>query len=180
MYIRFGKYSKSGKSLNFTKIKPDHRRDIWEELEFDPNQDIIDIIERYKRLFPNEWTYSLNEIFESGISCFEMSGGLPVLSNIKLYIALAIRLDDPIYILEGDQIGKGQDQEPIISNIRKSEEIAIDKDILINHIISTLKEAFKSCEGSLNISKCDSILKFDNEYMYCGLTFTGPKEGFIV
>lgn len=56
--------------------------------------------------------------FESGMSVFEMTNDrLPRLSNLMLISSLLARINAPVYEVEGTVIGRGNDGEPLLTDV---------------------------------------------------------------
>ena len=128
-YLRFGEIPKNEKSVNFLKLSVAEREDFSWTLE---NCGIDAAIKNVSAC-----------AFENGVSVFEMGAdGLPVIHGMKEAYSLAGRIGEKIYQLSGDEIGRGNDGEPIIKNIKieKTRRIATEK--LEKHILEFLATHF--------------------------------------
>jgi hypothetical protein len=145
---------------------------------------------------------------EAGVSVFEMTeDGMPALKNFQLVTSLAHRLDIPAYIVTGKVVGTGNDGEPLLNNVKIISEYTTTKDKLNDYIFETMCEKFVNRKGErdrtntwsgdfyIEEKKCKSCGKVVNKYLDCceegyvklepyvkyvynGVDFTNPVEGF--
>jgi len=153
---------------------------------------------------------------EIGVSVFEFKNNLPILSNLNQLNSFALRREEPAFICSGDVIGIGNDEEPLIKNIKIIKSINYSKEDFLKIILDKLNQAFLSKSGDLDLIDRDlsrvfhsvkrtktctickiEIDEFDNcdckskkntykytkgkeihEYIYAGIKFTNPVNGF--
>lgn len=129
-YLRFGKIPKNGKSVNFLKLTNDQNEDFTYACEIgETEQAFAELPE---------------SAFEDGVSVFEMDeSGMPRLDNLRLVSSMLSRIDYPLYEVEGDEVSRGNDGEPLIS-VLKAKESHIGREDLLLHAISVLCKSFKS------------------------------------
>lgn len=170
-YLRFGEIPKNGKSINFFKITND---------QSDYFSDCIRMgyIDQAYENIPED-------AYEPGLSVFDMdANGLPVLGALRRMISLCARLDDPAYIVNGNQIGEGNDREPLVV-INSAKPVQIEKEKLISLILEEMKKGFKNTvyDPDADFSS-NQILFFHTgqktEYCFNGWTFTDPVNGFDI
>lgn len=143
--LRFGEIPKNCKSVNFLKLTNVQSEDFTYACE----------VGSYEEALAN----LPEEAFESGLSVFEIDeNGLPKLSNLQLVSSMLARLDAPIYEISGEQVGTGNDGEPLVEveKVEKKRRVSMEK--LINHAISTLCRNFKNAEFSGNADASDCFL----------------------
>lgn len=83
--------------------------------------------DNYTYAFDNYGYYEALELvpeyaFESGVSCFTLNGLKPVLDSLALLRSFCARIKDDCYIIEADQVGTGNDGEPLVKNVQIVEE----------------------------------------------------------
>lgn len=168
-YLRFGKIPEIGKSINFFKMTNQQVEDFTFCIEID------DIEQAYK--------YVPTEAYEIGLSAFEMnSDGFPVINNMRSILSLCARLEEPIFLVDGEKVGEGNDGEPLIT-AENVEPIEIEKEELIDLILKTLKRNFKIANYNSRDDFGDNMV-FDFhigdkiEYCFNGWTFSDPVNGF--
>ena len=123
--IRFGEIPKNGKSLNYMKLTPDQRSDVYEMDHANLESEIRYYIENV-----NSWKHvNFDELWEAGVSVFEEENGLPIIRNEKQAKSLKNRIGDTIYMVEGDRVGTGEDGEPLLI-ITSATKIEIDSSVL--------------------------------------------------
>ena len=143
-YIRFGLIPKSGRSINYLKLSGNQRRDLTEMMEFsdkEPEEVLKDCIDTFG------WKKTLEDCLESGLSVFKADeNGLPVIETFEQAESLAHRIGNKkIFRVSGQQIGVGQDGEPLIS-ANHSEQITIADESLQNVIHEYLRSNFTVTE----------------------------------
>lgn len=117
-YLRLGEIPKNERSFKFNKITWDQRDqlsdcdDIWSEVETSIK-------------YCNSWKgYNIEELFEKGVSVFEIDeNNKPILNNKNLEHSYMWRSESSAYIVTGDEVGKGEDGEPIIKNVKIIEKL---------------------------------------------------------
>lgn len=144
-YLRFGEIPKDGKSVNFLKLTSSQNEDFTYACEVGSYEEALaDLPE---------------DAFETGLSVFEMGeNGLPELGNLQLVNSMLARLDSKIYEVSGEQVGTGNDGEPLIEVEKVEKKRRISREKLINHAISTLCRNFKNSEFSGNSEDSDCHL----------------------
>lgn len=132
-YLRFGQIPESGRSVNFLKMSFEEQEDFnW----FRKNGDI----ERAFSCVPDN-------AYELGVSVFEMNDeGMPILQNLQLVNSLLFRLDNVIYEVTGEEVAKGNDDEPLIANIKIEKKRYIKKEKLLDLVLSILLTNFRNAK----------------------------------
>lgn len=112
-YLRFGEIPENEKSINWYKVSLDDQRDFSWALE---NYGYKDALRQIR---------NLDEVMEKGVSVFELNeNNQPVLNTESLKNTYNSYNDSrKMYIVVGDEIGRGVDGEPLIVNIKVLEEI---------------------------------------------------------
>lgn len=143
-YIRFGEIPKSGKSVNFIKMSFDESANFNYEIE----QGNID--EAYSLITP--------DTLEDGVSVFDCDkhSMMPILSSLRLVKSLLARLDSAIYLVEGEEVGRGQDGEPLIRSVTIVKKRRIKKETLIDLVLEVLLKNFEnaSFDASKEVGSC--------------------------
>ena len=130
-YLRFGEIPVNEKSINFLKLNFSQKENFAWELEN------IGFEEAIKSIPENA--------FESGVSVFEMGrDGMPALHAMKEAVSLSCRIGDglKIYQVSGDEVGRGNDGEPLIKNVKIEKSRRISAEKLEKHILSFLASNF--------------------------------------
>lgn len=158
-YLRFGEIPKNEKSINFLRMRIYQRENFSWDLE----------------AFGSDVAYSKlpEKVFEEGVSVFELNeDGLPKLDNMSMVIALALRIGDSIYEVTGDEVGRGNDDEPLIRNIQIIKKRRIKNAKLRRYILEFLCSKFMEViPEKVNYEEIDceesdfDIHKFYIEYM---------------
>lgn len=115
MYLRFGEIPENEQSINWWKVRLADQEDFsWTYRE-------------YGYEYALDCIRNLDEALEDGVSVFELDeNGTPVLENDALrttYESYLSRKDRKAYIVDGDEVGKGADNEPLLKNVRIIEEV---------------------------------------------------------
>lgn len=143
-YIRFGEVPKSEKSVNFIKLSFDESAGFNYEVE----QGNID--EAYDLVSP--------DALEDGVSVFDCDkhSMMPILSNLRLVKSLLARLDSAIYLVEGEEVGRGQDGEPLIRSVTIVKKRRIKKETLLDLVLEVLIKNFEnaSFDASKEVGSC--------------------------
>lgn len=85
---------------------------------------------------------------EKGVSVFEKSEAeKPLLKNLRLASSMAARLDSPVYLVSGDLIGIGNDEEPLLVNVKKLKEIKMGKQEKKDYLYLIMCENFETMTG---------------------------------
>lgn len=130
-YIRFGEVPKSEKSVNFINLSFDESANFNYEVE----QGNID--EAYSLIPP--------DALEDGVSVFDCDKhSIPILSSLRLVKSLLARLDSAIYLVEGEEVGRGQDGEPLIRSVTIVKKRRIKKEILLDLVLEVLIKNFEN------------------------------------
>lgn len=106
-YIRFGEIPKDEKSINWWKVSLDDQADFSWELERYGYEEAVKCISK--------------KCFENGVSVFEIGeDGNPILKNENLEKAYNSYTKDgrKAYIVTGNKVGNGADEEPVIKNVK--------------------------------------------------------------
>jgi len=179
MYVRFGAYSVDERSIDFTKLSAEQRRDITEILSDYPER----LEKEVKFLTENTKSWkgkTYEDLFEEGVSVFKSKNGVPVIENLTQAQSMAVRLDSPMYAVDGKVIGKGHDGEPLLKDTVNM-RVSFEREKMENVIIDTLKKNFDEVEGIVEHGG-SQIFEFtdwktgEKEIQYCGLTFRKPKN----
>lgn len=134
-YLRFGEIPASGKSINFLKMTYEQQA---EYTYFAENGD-----------YDHAFEIVPEDAFEAGLSVFEKGkNGMPVLPNLQSVTTLLARLDCVIWEVSGDEIARGNDGEPLITNVKIEKKRRIRKAELVDLALSTLLANFKNVEYS--------------------------------
>lgn len=131
-YIRFGEIPKSGKSVNFINLSFDESANFNYEIEQGNIGEAYDLVS--------------SDALEDGVSVFDCNGDsfLPVLSNLRLVKSLLARLDSAIYLAEGEEVGRGQDGEPLIRSVTIIKKRRIKKEVLLDLVLEVLLKSFEN------------------------------------
>ena len=132
-YIRFGQIPKGGRSVNFIK------------LTFEQSEDFNFYLENFGH--EKAETVVPPDCFEPGLSLFKMGkDGLPVLNTLDQVQSLLIRLNDPAFEVSGNEIGTGQDREPLIDSLQIIKRRRFSQEKIINHVLRVMILNFGHCE----------------------------------
>lgn len=115
MYLRFGEIPENEQSINWWKVRlSDQEAFSWAYKAYG-YEEALNCIR------------NLDEALEDGVSAFEIDeNGNPVLGNDALkatYESYLSRKDRKVYLVDGDEIGKGADNEPLLKNVRILKEV---------------------------------------------------------
>ena len=126
MFIRFGEIPTEGRSINFRKLSFRQQSDIAYFLRCGD-----DIETAAWRLFEANGEEEPEGLWGAGISCFKADeNGLPIIENAGQAASLKARIGDVIYMIDGDVIGIGQDDEPLLANVKKIAKVEIEREKL--------------------------------------------------
>lgn len=141
-YIRFGQTPQGGRSINFRALNGAQRSDLSDAL--DEGWDAEAYIDNQVEHGYKPWKgINKDEVFEKGVSVFKADeSGLPIIENIQQANSLAMRIEKPAYQISGNNIGLGQDGEPIIA-FPKSTSVKIPQEKLVATIENALTKNFK-------------------------------------
>ena len=130
-YLRFGPVPAWGeRSIKFNELNFDQREDISDIIKDGKAAELPQLLQWLVDNCRSWRRVDLSAIFENGVSAFEMDAdGLPIINNSELAMSLKIRLEEPAYILTGDENGRGEDGEPLLVNVT-AEPITINKSAL--------------------------------------------------
>lgn len=143
-YLRFGEISQNERSINFLK------------LSFSENESFTYNLENYG--IDKAIQYVPKTALELGVSVFEMGeNGLPVLHNMREVFSLAGRIGRKVFEVSGDEVGRGNDGEPLIVNINILKTRRIKEEKLVNHIISFL------CSNFMHV--IPPVTEYEGDYM---------------
>ena len=114
-YIRLGEIPVDGRSVNFLKMTSS-QKDAFHDTEIGGAGTRADIPEECK---------------EGGVSVFEIGkDGMPVFENLRQVSSFCCRYgNEKIYEVSGEEVGSGQDGEPLLSDVDiiKSRRISAEK-----------------------------------------------------
>ena len=109
-YLRLGEIPTGGRSINFRALPLWRNSDfVWELANIGAASAYAEVPEKY---------------LELGLSVFELDDvGNPILSNEDLLASYAIRVarKDNQFIVEGIEVGRGFDGEPLIQLVNREE-----------------------------------------------------------
>ena len=129
-YIRFGEIPKNEQSINFLKMTID------ESESFSWALDALGADAAYSEYVPEK-------VLENGTSVFKIGkNGMPILENLRQANSLALRIGKPAYIVSGDEVGTGNDGEPLVQNIKIEKGKKFTEDELKEYILSFLSRNF--------------------------------------
>lgn len=119
----------------------------------------------------------LTKEFEDGVSVFELVDGKPAIDNLQLIDSFAGRYELPAFIVTGEEISKGHDGEPILTNVNYVEKANVDFTTLT---IEALDNAFETKTGAFNkdAKGIHHFLINELEIVYAGFTYSNPKNAF--
>lgn len=155
-YIRFGEIPPSEKSVNFIKLSFIQNESFTYALD---NGDTVGAYDRVP-----------DDAFEPGVSVFDCYDDfLPILGNLRQTKSLLGRINYPCYVVTGDQVGTGQDGEPLIRCVKIVKKIEIEKSALLEYVLEILIKHFENStfdesivDDDLNIyefAKCERVNK---------------------
>lgn len=141
-YLRFGEVPVFGKSVNFLKLTIEQNEDFTYRCE--------------NSSYGEACAELPADAFEVGLSVFEIDeNGMPRLDSLQLVSSMLVRLDAKIYEVTGEQVGTGNDGEPLVKVNEIKENTTLNKESLIKHAISTLCKNFKNAEYNRQTSSSD-------------------------
>ena len=150
-FLRFGEIPETGKSVNFLKMSFSQVEDFT---FFCENGDMIQAYDCVPE-----------DAYEVGLSVFEIDkNGMPVLENLKLITSLLTRINDKIYLVEGNEVGRGHDGEPLISDVLIIKIRRIKKETLLDYILEILLKNFNHAKFDKNAEKGEKLHQFYCEY----------------
>ena len=168
-FLRLGRIPRNGKSVNFLKMTNDQTDN------FSFCADMGDMEQAYE--------YVPAGAFEPGLSVFRVSqDGFPVLENMRQVFSVCARLEEPMYSVTGEEVGEGNDGEPLIS-IEGVEFIESIKEWLSDIVQFTLRRNFLNAHYDKSMDfRSDEIHVFcregREEFCFNGWTFSNPVPGF--
>lgn len=144
-YLRFGEIPKDGKSVNFLKLTRSQNEDFAYACEVGSYEEAIEDLPE--------------DAFEAGLSVFEIDeNGMLKLDNLQLVSSMLARIDAKVYEVSGEQVGTGNDGEPLIEVEKVEKKRRISREKLISHAISTICKNFKNAEFNRNADVSDCRL----------------------
>lgn len=176
-YIRFGEIPPNGKSVNFIKLS------FIQNENFTYALDQGDTVGAYDRV--------PDDAFEPGVSVFDCYDDfLPILSNLKQIRSMLGRIDHPCYVVTGDQVGTGQDGEPLIRHVKIVKKIEIEKKAILDYVLEILLKHFENSTfdeslivDDLNIyefAKCERVNKKTGQRISVYGDITGKKSDWVL
>lgn len=158
-YIRFGEIPPNEKSINFIK------------LSFDDNSYFTYSIDHGDISVAYECVPA--DAFEPGVSVFDChSDFLPILVNLRQIRSLLGRINCPCYVVTGDQVGTGQDGEPLIRGVKIVKKIEIEKNVILDYVLEILIKHFEN--STFDVSYDDSDF---NVYEFAKTERVNKKTG---
>lgn len=111
-YLRFGEIPPNEKSINWWKVSLDEQAAFSWAYENYGYEDAIRHIE------------NPDGVFELGVAVFELDeNNEPILTNDNLKkLFNSLKGERKAYIVSGDEVGRGADDEPLLRNIQIIEE----------------------------------------------------------
>ena len=107
-FLRFGEIPQNEKSINFLKMTNGQNDNYTYALDVYGYIEALEQVPEYA--------------FENGVSCFNLKNNTPVLDSIELLRSFCARIKDKCYIIEAEQVGTGNDGEPLVKNVKTVEE----------------------------------------------------------
>ena len=190
--LRFGEIA--DRSINYLRLSFDENESFTYDLEnFGYEEAVSNLPEN---------------CFESGMSVFEMTNDrLPRLSNLMLISSLLARINAPVYEVEGTVIGRGNDGEPLLTDVMVIKRRRIKAEQLKCHVLRIMASSFYECiktdndagpnlissyvEQKINIKTGERVYILEQtcgddwvkipahfEYTCFGWTFSNPVDGF--
>lgn len=178
-YLRFGEIPKNEKSINFKKITFSQSEDFtWALKNVGYDGALKDIPEK---------------ALENGVSVFVMGAdGLPVLHTMKEAVSLSCRIGDglKIYQVSGEEVGAGNDGEPLIKNVKIEKQRRISVEKLAQCVIAFLAAHFSVAIPPAEPLECSEktyrISNFSQRYQINPKTgekkplfWSDPDDGFV-
>lgn len=131
-YIRYGEIPANERSFNFMRMPLEYIQDFaWARDAFGYEEAAKSLIGKMEHKNERRKSRGLEELryLEDGVSVFIMSDqGREIADNADLERSLQTRREDRIkkYIVTGEEVGIGQDGEPLIRNVKIIEEVSPD------------------------------------------------------
>lgn len=181
-FVRFGKRFKHGKSINYLAMSP-RIKDIYSERLAELQYGYITEEEF------NAWCEDALDSFvwEPNISCFNCDPKtyLPIITNVsqtKTLIGFIRRFEADLpcqaFLVKGEQVGVGTDQEPLV-NVTYEEPIEFKVEDLIQVAIKALKKGFEFTERSSDNYSDEFVHLSGPVYLYKDWLFMFPKSSYI-
>lgn len=135
-YIRFGEVPEGGKSVNFNKLSGRQNEDLTDNMRYGG----MSVEKALEAVVGRE---NMDTYLEDGVSVFEQDkDGYPKIENLQQAMSLAGRLDKSVYVVDGNELTLGQDDEPVIS-VNGSTKVDVPKENLIAKIERVLSENYR-------------------------------------
>lgn len=170
-FIRFGYIPENEKSIKYF------------EMTFTQNEDFTWFLENgYSVQESLEKAKITKDIFEDGVSCFYYTDR-PQIDNIQQLESLHRRADMPCFVFDGDVVGTGTDNEPLVINIKNVEEIKFDADSFIENVLNEKYQSKAESEfAGFDVTNAlkDDFFKIDRPHSvnFKNYLYTEPVEGF--
>ena len=130
-YLRFGDVPPSEKSVNFIKLSFLQKEAFSYSIDHGDTAGAYDCIP--------------DDAFEPGVSVFDCHDDfLPILSNLRQIRSLLGRINYPCYVVTGDQVGTGQDGEPLIRGVKIVKKMEIEKNVILDYVLEILIKHFEN------------------------------------
>lgn len=175
LYMRFGGGIPVGEqSVNWLALS----NQFLDEYQYLLNTGDYEDVKKFYEMIPD---YA----FESGVSAWEVgSDGFPVIDNLQGLTTLAnfAASDEPLNIVSGDVVGKGNDNEPTLKNVKVLEESDLSREDIKKHVNEQMHLYFDEAEGEFDPDKAfwlfHSVENGKDIWSYGGVDYSSPKEGF--
>ena len=173
-FLRMGELPILGKSFNYFHPKS---QDVENFLRAGLDLDEVLLFCRLK---------SIDDVLEKGVSCFYLEEGKPLLKNLQQVQSLWLRRDYPAFIMEAEEVGRGSDNEPLVTNIANIEAVSFSVEEVIEKTLRrNYEEVTPDTEGFKGLFVSDS--RFDekartfievHEVHFNGFVYRKPREGW--
>lgn len=176
-YIRFGEIPSNEKSVNFIKLSFIQNDNFTCALDHGDTAGAYDCIP--------------DDAFEPGVSVFDCRDDfLPILSNLRQIRSMLGRIDHTCYVVTGDQVGTGQDSEPLIRCVKIVKKIEIEKKAILDYVLEILLKHFENSTfdeslivDDLNIyefAKTERVNKKTGQRISVYDDITGKKSDWVL
>lgn len=93
------------------------------------------------------WNF-FKEEYENGVSVFNLVDNKPVLENMQLIDSFSGRFDKDAFIVTGEEIGVGEDGEPLLVNVKIIKKVDIDFKAITLEVLKNKFESVVETSGS--------------------------------
>lgn len=151
-FIRFGEIPVHERSVNFLKMTNSEREDFTAIVEVGGYAQALKDVKQ--------------SCYEKGVSVFRKDiDGLPLLENLMQMTSLLARIGCKVYEVEAVVVGTGNDNEPLVRNIRVIKQHRIDKGKLLEKILRQLIQNFRNVKR-IDKNYCSSRTENENIQIY--------------